>query len=88
QRSGRSSSAAKKAEADFRMALARRSSFEGKAGGRPSAWEAKGISGLFWPDLRWSGVGAQWTVGWFPGVPRGSPQDLARVWHDLFVPNH
>jgi len=32
-------------------------------------------------DLRRSGVGAWRAVDWFPGVPRGSPHDLARVWH-------
>lgn len=36
-------------------------------------------------DLRLSGVGTWCEVGWLPGVPRGFPHDLARVWHDRFV---
>lgn len=32
-------------------------------------------------DLQRSGFDAWRAVGWFPGVPHGSPHDLARVWH-------
>lgn len=36
----------------------------------------------FQADLRWTGFGARLVTALVPGVPRGSPQDLARVWRD------
>jgi len=36
-------------------------------------------------DLRRSSIGTVWAVNWFPGVPCGSPHDLAQDWHGPFV---